>query len=612
MRVHFSLIVTIICFASLATIAIEKSTDKYLSPTCICSDNESDKIYVSLSTAEKIAVINIKSMQVERYINLPFNPGGIAFNGKSKTLIVADKKPEGSVHIISLLNGKIKQSFAVGHTPDALVITPDQEMIFVANRFSNTVSVIDITNNRVVRHIAVERDPKAIAISDDGKYIAVANRIPNTAATTPFISAEITLIDYRSLEVINNFKLANGSQSIEGIVFSKDGKYLYASHILSRNHLPTTQLKHGWMNTNALSILDIEAKKYYTTVLLDNFDLGAANPSGMDISEDGSHLYIALSGAHELCVIDLEQMHKKLDNAKNKDFTKMVSRDFNEIPNDLRFLYDLKKRIPLKGKSPRYVYVSKSRVFVSSYFSSGLDYFPDPLQLDESEVIPLGNEPEMTSARRGELLFCDADLCFQKWQSCVTCHPDARVDGINWDLLNDGTGNPKNTKSMLYSHFTPPVMITGIRATAELAVRSGIKFIQFSNRPESDAQDIDAYLRTLKPVESPFLVKGELSEKAKKGKQIFEDTGCQQCHTGKYYTNGNKYDVGTGITPVQNYKFDTPTLIETWRTAPYLYDGRAKTMKEVFTKFNTENKHGKTSNLTDKDLDNLIEYILSL
>ena len=612
MRVHFSLIVAIICFATLATIAIENSTDKYLSPTCMCFDNESDKTYVSLSTAEKIAVINTKSMQVEKYINLPFNPGGIAFNTKSKTLIVADKNPEGKVHVISLLNGKIIRSFAVGHTPDALLITPDQKMIFVANRFSNTVSVIDLINNRVVRHIAVERDPVAIAISDDGKYIAVANRIPITAATTPFISAEITLIDCRSLEVVINFKLANGSQSIQGVVFSKDGKYLYASHVLSRNHLPTTQLKHGWMNTNALSILDIEAKKYYTTVLLDNFDLGAANPSGMDISEDGKQLYITLSGVHELCVIDLKQMHEKLDNAKNKDFTNMASRDFNEIPNDLRFLYDLKKRIPLKGKSPRYVYVSKCRVFVTSYFSSGLDYFPDPLQSAQSEVISLGNEPEMTSARRGELLFCDADLCFQKWQSCVTCHPGARVDGINWDLLNDGTGNPKNTKSMLYSHFTPPVMITGIRATAESAVRSGIKFIQFSNRPEIDARDIDAYLRGLKPVESPFLVKGELSERAKKGKQIFEDVGCHLCHSGKYYTNGNSYDVGTGITPIQNYKFDTPTLIETWRTAPYLYDGRAKTMKEVFVKFNTEDKHGNTSNLVGEDLDNLVEYILSL
>ena len=33
---------------------------------------------------------------------------------------------------------------------------------------------------------------------------------------------------------------------------------------------------------------------------------------------------------------------------------------------------------------------------------------------------------------------------------------------------------------------------------------------------------------------------------------------------------------------------DTPTLIEVWRTAPYLFDGRAATMEEVFE----VHKHG--------------------
>lgn len=34
--------------------------------------------------------------------------------------------------------------------------------------------------------------------------------------------------------------------------------------------------------------------------------------------------------------------------------------------------------------------------------------------------------------------------------------------------------------------------------------------------------------------------------------------------------------------------WDTPTLREVWRTAPYLFDGRAATMKEVFEVY----KHG--------------------
>jgi cytochrome c peroxidase len=47
-----------------------------------------------------------------------------------------------------------------------------------------------------------------------------------------------------------------------------------------------------------------------------------------------------------------------------------------------------------------------------------------------------------------ERLFHDATIGHQSWQSCASCHPDGRAGGLNWDLLNDGIGNPKNTKSV--------------------------------------------------------------------------------------------------------------------------------------------------------------------
>jgi hypothetical protein len=37
--------------------------------------------------------------------------------------------------------------------------------------------------------------------------------------------------------------------------------------------MPTTQLERGWMNTNALTILDLAGKKLLNTVLLDDVDL---------------------------------------------------------------------------------------------------------------------------------------------------------------------------------------------------------------------------------------------------------------------------------------------------------------------------------------------------
>ena len=52
------------------------------------------------------------------------------------------------------------------------------------------------------------------------------------------------------------------------------------AHILSRYQMPTTQLERGWMNTNAMSVIDVAAKKLLNTVLLDDIDLGAADALG--------------------------------------------------------------------------------------------------------------------------------------------------------------------------------------------------------------------------------------------------------------------------------------------------------------------------------------------
>ncbi|MBR5605843.1 MAG: cell surface protein, partial [Verrucomicrobia bacterium] len=135
------------------------------------------------------------------------------------------------------------------------------------------------------------------------------------------------------------------------------------------------------------------------------------------------------------------------------------------------------------------------------------------------------------------------------------------MDGLNWDLLNDGIGNPKNTKSLLLSHRTPPCMSTGIRADAETAVRSGIRYILFAVRPEAEAQAMDAYLKSLKPLPSPLLdPQGELTPLAKEGKALFgsAQTGCSNCHSGEYFTDMNLYDVGTaGEYDKPNQAFDT-------------------------------------------------------
>ena len=584
--------------------SLHKQESTYLSPSHICTSESRKEAFVSLSTSSRIAVIDMRKDQLKEYIDLTFAPGDIELTDNSRTLIVSEVGPEGSVHFISLKDKRIVKSTQTGHTTNALARTQDGSLLFAASRFSNSISVIDINKLEFIKSIDVAREPVEVVISPDDQMIAVANLLPGCAATDTLVSANISLIDRNYLEVVKNISLANGSQSIKGLAFSGDGRFLFLSHILSRNNLPTSQIQHGWINSNAISVIDMESQSYLTSFLLDNYNRGAANPAGMILTENGRELCIALSGVHELCIIDLPRLDSLLKNS--------TPGQLKHYPNDLMALNGIKTRIKLNGKSPRHLARYRESILVSSYFSTFAELIDDLERPESIRQISLGTEPVMDAERLGEFFFSDAGICFQQWQSCVSCHPDARADGLNWDLLNDGTGNPKNGKSLLYSHHTPPSMITGIREDAETAVRAGIKYILFSETEGYVAEAIDSYLLSLEAVPSPYLAKDGLSKKAKRGKKIFLEAGCMDCHSGVYHTDMQTYDAGTGEGMHENEKFDVPALSEVWRTAPYLYDGRAKTMKEVLTEFNPDDLHGKTSGLSEEELECLTEYVLSL
>jgi cytochrome c peroxidase len=112
-------------------------------------------------------------------------------------------------------------------------------------------------------------------------------------------------------------------------------------------------------------------------------------------------------------------------------------------------------------------------------------------------------------------------------------------------------------------------------------------------------------------VPSPYLDEGGLNKAAKRGRKLFEKAGCVQCHPEPLFTNLRTYNVGSGLGRHLETAFDTPTLVENWRTAPFLYDGRAATVKEVVTIFNPGDTHGRTSGLSEKEIDDLVEYVLS-
>ena len=618
----------------------------YRSPMDVAFSPDGELLAVSDHTAEAIVTLDAFG-RVKSTTRLASRPMGVAWSADSESIFVAEHLA-GTVAQVSRA-GKVVRRFSDALRPTGLAVAAKTGLLLTADSARHSVSIVNLASGKETARRQVVREPRYIAITPDETLAVVCNRLPAGNANDSLFSAALSLVSLEADGAVENIMLPPNSVNVLGVVVSPDGRWAYAAHNLGRTLLPTEQIEYGWISANAVSVIDLKAKKHYATVLLDRTWMGAANPWGVAISSDGSKLWVACSGTHEVGRIDLDRMHKwivlqlaEFDDGGRGPFESdegpvrgaaiYVNGASPPGENSNHQLELVVGRLPAQYGAGVYLHNVVAWVSLDGHGPRGLALSPDGKQLaaamyfsgevaminaETHEVtrnVPLGFQMPADQVRRGEDIFHDAMYCYERWLSCSTCHPDGRVDGLNWDLLNDGIGSPKNTRSMLWSHKTPPVMSEGVRADMATATAAGFVHIQFQEPPEEDIESVREYLRSLRPEPSPWLVDGKLSAAAEKGKAIFESkkAQCSVCHPAGLFTDLEAYDVGTKVETDRTGTFDTPTLVEQWRSAPYLHHGRAADLRDVLTKFNSGDKHGRTSHLSPEEIDALLEYLKSL
>lgn len=579
---------------------------QYLSPTVMVVSPDTQTLYVAEYSAKRIDWVNLVSGAIVRSVTVSREPSGLALSSDGLSLWVtcfSPLRPSGVVMEINTASGAILRTLPAGHSPRAPVLGLDGSKLYICNQFKGFVSVMDVVSGRILDSIRTVREPYAAALTPNGAQLLVTNFLPNDRTDvvihlplTHKVSAALSIIELASRQV-TQIPFIDGSHSLASVCISPDGKYAYVPHIRSAWKVtPLNRIEIGWINANAVSIVDIPNKKYVSVMLLDNVGAGAANPSGIACNSD--YLCVGHAGSHEVSIIRRQAMHTALSS---------FSLPLDTLNSNLTFSIPFTTRKTLGIKGPSNVVMAGNKVYAAGYYSDTLQAV-DCITGRIVRTLPLKLSSPMTSVRRGDFLYHDASICQQKWQSCVSCHPDGRQDALNWDM--EGKGNPKNDKSHVLSAVTPPAMIAGKRPDMEFAVYEGIQNILFTQPKPADTADIIAFMQTLRPVTSPYLVKGRLSEAALRGRTVFFKAKCNECHRAPFYTDRAFHDVGTKRQTDETGDWDTPTLIEVWRTAPYIHDGQYVNLKEVFTK---ENHYYLSSfGLTDAQIDDLTEFVNSL
>ena len=406
------------------------------------------RAFVALADACQVAVVDTARGAVVARVATSAKPTGLVLDPHSGRLYVTCGHPTGVVDAIDTNIMQKVMTIPVGHTATGAILTPDGSRLFVCNRFNNDVSVLSLPDGKELARVKAVREPVGGAVTPDGKTVFVINLLPDEAADNDTSAAVVTAIDAAHLTTVG-VRLPNGSSSARGICVSPDGKQAYVAHVLSRNALPATQLERGWMNTNAVSILDRARRSSLARFFSTTSISARRTPGGSRARRTVRLLCVAHSGTHEVSVLDLKGVLAKF--AQRQESLRTPTQMRPPAPpqptggvatkwepsvisppldptNDLSFLAGLRHRVSLPGKGPRGLAIAAGKLYVPMYFSDTLIVVDlrNPTSPASVATIALGPALCMTEARHGEMVFHDATLCFQHWHSCATCHPDAR------------------------------------------------------------------------------------------------------------------------------------------------------------------------------------------
>jgi YVTN family beta-propeller protein len=559
-----------------------------------------------------VSVIDLKERKVLHEIPVGDKPEGATWIGTSALAAVTVYRDDRVV-FLDTASGKVLQKLAVNDEPYGIVATKDGSRAYVTHEYPGKVAEIDLKNRKVLREIPAGSMIRGIALSPDEKRVYV----------TEFYTGILHAIDLEKGKIVDSWKGHSTDNLARHVVVHPRRPKAYISHIRSKVHIA-----HGSGSIfPQLTICDLvpadKKENRRSSIGMDTYNgvYVVTNPWEAALSPDGKRLYTIYAGTDDMNVSDV------------------IDDDYKEIER-----YGLPRRV---GKTPRAVRVSPDGKEV--YISNTLDFtitVHDANNMRTLATIKACDPPKSPEWVRGKYLFNTAryPMTSRSWIACSSCHPDGHSDGRVWK-------NPeglRKTPPMFGLAHTHPLHWSadrdevqdfeytikgllmqgaGFLSRSQMKRKVGFEPVELEEKTGGRSKDLDAiaiYSNSFEFTLSPNIpAPGKLHADAERGKALFFDktVGCASCHSGPYYTDSSLqkpfklHDVGTGKDdPGEKMgpKYDTPTLLGVYRSAPYLHHGKARTLLDVLTTCNKGDKHGKTSHLKKEQLDDLVAFLKSL
>ncbi|MDG1897651.1 MAG: hypothetical protein P8J37_22355 [Fuerstiella sp.] len=548
-------------------------------------------------TSDSVSLIRTSDRVVVNEVLCGRHPADIQFCPDGQTVVVSNSW-SGELTVLKIIDGNLQRTgvIDVGHEPCGLAISPNGNLAYVGLVATGQVAEIDLQAASVLRRFDVGHWPRYLTLSPDGSRLAVGCGG----------SGRIDVIDPTTGKTLYEEPLANGI-NLGHMISSADGTYAYFTWMVYRtNPINVGNLRKGWLLASRIGRVRLDGSSYREAISLDVPGMAVADPHGIVISSDESHLVASASGTHELLVYRLRDL----------PFVG-VGGPGDLIDRRLRNDEDRFHRIDVGGRPMGVRMADDSRtVYVANYLRNSVQVVDLDSRTVSSEI-DLGGPTETTFARRGMEIFHDGKRSLDQWYSCHSCHQNGGINSRPMDTMNDGTEMTLKTVLPLYGvSKTGPWTWHGWQNDLESAMHKSMTSTMLGRDPsDRDVRALLAYLDTLEAPPNPFRnADGSLSDAAGRGRQVFTSgkAGCAECHNGPHFTDGKIHDVGLGSDKDYYDGYNTPSLLGVYRKVRLLHTGRARSLDRVVSDLHSPEKVSGEGQLTEQETTDLIEYLKSL
>jgi len=239
-----------------------------------------ETVFVTLEKDNALAIVDPVAGKLLKTVPVGQRPRGIVLSKDQQQLYIASSDDD-TIQVLDIETLKIIGTLPSGEDPETFAMNPAGDQLYVSNEDDSLVTVIDIKQAKAIATIAVGVEPEPITVSPDEKWVASGSEATNM----------VHWINRKTLAVEHNTLV---DPRPRGLSFTADSQQLWVTSEMGGTVTVLDTLSHEKISSIRFEIAGVSSEKI--------------QPVGVIIDDKKQWALVALGPANRVALINAQTL----------------------------------------------------------------------------------------------------------------------------------------------------------------------------------------------------------------------------------------------------------------------------------------------------------------